>query len=430
MIKKIPLKSYSEGEFKNFTEYFQIIIDEYYKKQESLDILNDEEIELLKNTSDSLILIIKKYLDGFSGEAYKEFVKMMKPLKKRFLYLTDRTYNSEYVKKIKENIDNININNTSVYKIKELLIKEIDILINDSSLDELYRLRIKNEGENDFEKMDLFHIPFDSYTKIKSYRYSIAGYPCLYLGTSFEVCYEEIRNPKIENVWMMKYKLKEDIMYIDLTKRPIKSYNIFKKLVNFNKKIKKEEQKNLNVILGALNRKTRRKIDAKNNTKFKNFSKKKNLILNSQIRSQEKIKILNEICTYYTPNKYLCVKKDLKKMSKIIDVLDDFIISKHTELKNLFLIYPLQLATSIKINDNDIFFPEYIISQFLMQWVRINSEFYCIKYISTRINENKNHKDYCNFVFPARSKKNKYCKELLKIFEIYEPIRAIDKIKL
>ncbi|OFI06667.1 hypothetical protein CLOACE_08220 [Clostridium acetireducens DSM 10703] len=57
----------------------------------------------------------------------------------------------------------------------------------------LYRIR---QGENEYSRLDMFHIPFDKRQLIKSYRYSISGYPCLYLSTGLELCWFECGMPK------------------------------------------------------------------------------------------------------------------------------------------------------------------------------------------------------------------------------------------
>ncbi len=50
-------------------------------------------------------------------------------------------------------------------------------------------------------RADLFHIPFSEITKVKAYRYSVAGYPCLYLagskdvGTALSLCWLETGMP-------------------------------------------------------------------------------------------------------------------------------------------------------------------------------------------------------------------------------------------
>jgi hypothetical protein len=60
-------------------------------------------------------------------------------------------------------------------------------------LEYLYRMRI-GEGQI-LTKKDLFHIPFQLRSKVQTQRYSIPGLPCLYVGGSLYVCWEEMGRP-------------------------------------------------------------------------------------------------------------------------------------------------------------------------------------------------------------------------------------------
>lgn len=55
----------------------------------------------------------------------------------------------------------------------------------------LYKAR-KGETNYLFAKEEMFHIPFDKRDRIGNQRYSISGIPCLYLGSSSYVCWEEL----------------------------------------------------------------------------------------------------------------------------------------------------------------------------------------------------------------------------------------------
>lgn len=56
-----------------------------------------------------------------------------------------------------------------------------------------YRIRA---GKEEYTRKDIFHIPMDMRHLIKSYRYSIPGYPCLYLASGRELCWFECGMPK------------------------------------------------------------------------------------------------------------------------------------------------------------------------------------------------------------------------------------------
>lgn len=56
-----------------------------------------------------------------------------------------------------------------------------------------YRIRA---GKDNFDRQGIFHIPLDKRELIKPYRYSIPGYPCLYLSSGVEMCWFESGMPK------------------------------------------------------------------------------------------------------------------------------------------------------------------------------------------------------------------------------------------
>lgn len=71
--------------------------------------------------------------------------------------------------------------------------------------DVLYRTR-KDEGKT-FTKEDLFHIDFESRHLVNTARYSIPGFPALYLGSSSFVCWKEFNEYPFEKLWFSSFKL-------------------------------------------------------------------------------------------------------------------------------------------------------------------------------------------------------------------------------
>ena len=72
----------------------------------------------------------------------------------------------------------------------------------------LYRARI---GQNtEFRRGDLFHIPFGEREKVGAQRYSIPGLPCLYLGSSAYLCWEELGRPNWETMHVARFEVLEE----------------------------------------------------------------------------------------------------------------------------------------------------------------------------------------------------------------------------
>lgn len=74
----------------------------------------------------------------------------------------------------------------------------------------LYRMR-KTDKYHLLERKGLFHVPLDKRSGLANARYSLNGFPCLYLGTTLYVCWEEMRRPDIEKVNFVKMTALRDI---------------------------------------------------------------------------------------------------------------------------------------------------------------------------------------------------------------------------
>lgn len=87
-------------------------------------------------------------------------------------------------------------------------------------LTKLYRVRLGNRHA--FQPQEMFHIPFEQRQIVDSQRYSINGLPCLYVGASSYVCWEELGRPSFEDVQISRVEAKPNtgIRVLDLGFRP------------------------------------------------------------------------------------------------------------------------------------------------------------------------------------------------------------------
>lgn len=104
---------------------------------------------------------------------------------------------------------------------KEALNACIDVDIftrNISNSSVFYRARKHKINEN-LDKQDMFHIPFEKRFKVATERYSYPGLPCLYLGSSPEVCATELgKTPEELTIARFIYhKRKDECKVFDLT---------------------------------------------------------------------------------------------------------------------------------------------------------------------------------------------------------------------
>jgi hypothetical protein len=90
-------------------------------------------------------------------------------------------------------------------------------------LNELYRMRQEPGGTGAaFDKGGLFHIPFDLRHQVTRQRYSIPGLPCLYLGGSVFICWEELGRPSFESIHLARFQVApgEHMSVLDFMARP------------------------------------------------------------------------------------------------------------------------------------------------------------------------------------------------------------------
>ena len=69
-------------------------------------------------------------------------------------------------------------------------IRDIDTVILSKGA-RLYKARAA-ESNYRFSQNEMFHIPYEKRNKIGNQRFSVTGLPCLYLGSSSYICWEEL----------------------------------------------------------------------------------------------------------------------------------------------------------------------------------------------------------------------------------------------
>ena len=104
------------------------------------------------------------------------------------------------------------------YSIFEIVLVELSILeaLPERSFhrEAFYRIRI---GDNITTRKDIFHIPFSKRTLVGSQRYSIAGYPCLYLANSVYVAWEEFHRPSLDTLNFAKLQFSDHVNFINFS---------------------------------------------------------------------------------------------------------------------------------------------------------------------------------------------------------------------
>ena len=85
-----------------------------------------------------------------------------------------------------------------------------------------YRLRVFTDSA--FTKREeIFHIPFKRRTLVAPQRFSIAGFPCLYLANSVYTAWEKLHRPALENLCFAKFISQLPLSFIDLSLQNFKT---------------------------------------------------------------------------------------------------------------------------------------------------------------------------------------------------------------
>ena len=148
--------------------------------------INGGHNNICKNVEECCSIIIKAvkaYLNGFPSDAFIQIERLMCILMQNPLKV--------YQKSIRELFDYSN---------------QIDPL-------DLFRVVVVNDNIP-YGRSRVFHTPYTLRSKVSTSRYSIAGYPSLYLGTSIELCQEELRlNPYDKLSITSLFKIERNIEY-------------------------------------------------------------------------------------------------------------------------------------------------------------------------------------------------------------------------
>ncbi|MBK4208848.1 RES domain-containing protein [Bacillus licheniformis] len=297
-----PLEQTCDNDFDTF---IRNVYNDYFSELRKLPVTSTFDssiINQMEKFGQSIVNTIELYLDGSPSDAFGKFKEAMKILS--------------------ETVD-----------IEKVLLHENDAI---RVPETFYRMRI---GKNEFfTRKEMFHIPFEKRGIIQTNRYSIPGFPCLYLGSSSLVCWEELGRPDLNTVQTSALNLKDSkIKIMDLSISP--------------KEVADRVKEFYELTYGG-------------KTKF-NFN--------------------------------------------------DF-----------FMTWVLIAACSVKVrHPKNVFKPEYIIPQFLLEWIRQSSDFRGICYLSTKYksNSSNDYTIYKNYAFPVQTRKKKgHCQILREVFEISEPV--------
>jgi hypothetical protein len=152
------VKDLMEKEFKRYSDFI--------KNSAELCVHKDE-ISVICN---QLVEIIKKYEDGYIQDSIKSMEQLM-----------------------------------TMVRDKDFL-KEITVPLDATTMDTpFYRMRVSDEYI--YRRGEIFHIPLSKRRTVRTQRYSIPGFPCLYLSSSVYTCWEELNKPPLDKTYISRFVL-------------------------------------------------------------------------------------------------------------------------------------------------------------------------------------------------------------------------------
>lgn len=102
----------------------------------------------------------------------------------------------------------------------EMLRSQLEQLIaRRQDLSNLFRVREIDTLAN-AQRKDIFHVPFELRHRVTTQRYSISGWPSLYLGASLMVCWEEVGRPAFHKLSVASFDAEKSLNVLDFGYRP------------------------------------------------------------------------------------------------------------------------------------------------------------------------------------------------------------------
>ncbi|MCU0326907.1 MAG: RES domain-containing protein [Spirosomaceae bacterium] len=187
-----------------------------------IDIFKQDEFKLplvYPEDKDYIIALLDdklhKYANSLGKSPYYEIIGNENHLRLNN-YVTEiiNTIKFWYEGKIKNAKDNFNS-----FLLDQLLSLPLKTITADQVF---YRVRVSEEHKI-LKRKDLFHIPFELRNKVTTQRFSIPGFPCLYLGNSIYICWEELNRPNFHDIQTAKL----------VSRKPFNLYNLSYEQYNF-----------------------------------------------------------------------------------------------------------------------------------------------------------------------------------------------------
>ena len=181
----------------NFEKIIQLL--ERCEAKDYIPAIKSDVIKKIVFFQKSLLKVIEEYLNGHPSIAYQIFSKIL---------------GESGIEKELETIQQISIpSNTTFFRIQKIRKKE--------------DIPVKLSGQKGFlgfkKPLDLFHPPFERRRSVSTNRFSISGYPSLYLSHTLETSYSEcFPNRKFGPFNAIAFRNIRPLYFIDLSETKLK----------------------------------------------------------------------------------------------------------------------------------------------------------------------------------------------------------------
>lgn len=198
------------------------------------ELLNDPIISLPKKRGDiSFENFTTEILNSFHDKLYKledyiVYGENERKVESKLIKTKSLNLSKELIKAVKEYLFG---KPHLAFKIFKTIVDDSELSLNFQHLmggENFYRVRYL-ESNYSLNKEQLFHIPFELKGKVKTQRYSIPGFPCLYLSDSIYTCWEELKKPDIHKLHASRLELNNkeitNVLVIPLPKNEIDKFS-------------------------------------------------------------------------------------------------------------------------------------------------------------------------------------------------------------
>lgn len=207
----LPKGGFDDGT-ETFDKFLETLFERYLTQLRSLDDASFPELKIelqslvtgSERLAHSIVRTVRDALAGRGDAAYRELSGELSNI--------DWT---QFVIDLSASDDSIDLSDP--YSTQELAIHHPP----------LYRVRSERSEFNIPDRGDIFHVPFEKRRLVSNQRYSVTGLPCLYLGSSLWICWEELGRPPLDSLWVSRFKFAEPVRVIDFQFSPHQVWGMF-----------------------------------------------------------------------------------------------------------------------------------------------------------------------------------------------------------